>query len=357
MVRPRERPPLARPHAGRLLARPQPGRLIAALAALLVVSAVVATAHGAVRIPYGEVAAAALGAGDDPLHVRIVQQVRLPRLTAAALVGAALGAAGAVMQGVFRNPMADPGIIGVSAGGALGGALALATGLANLWYGWLPASAFAGAMGAALAVYWAAHRLGRGSVGDLLLSGLVISIFLGGVLSLILALIIDDLFVLRETMFWLAGGLEARSWFHVRVAAGPILGGLAVLTALARPLNLLLLSDEEARVLGVRVGLIRGTALLAAALATGAAVAISGVIGFVGLVVPNGLRLLAGPDHRILIPASALGGAVVLVLADTVSRVIVAPAEMRVGVITACLGAPVFLWLLARQRRHLDAPI
>ncbi|MFO7247012.1 MAG: iron chelate uptake ABC transporter family permease subunit [Bacillota bacterium] len=337
--------------------RPRARSLLAVLAVILVGSCVLATAHGAVRIPYGEVARAALGSSKDPLHVRIVQQVRLPRLTAAALVGAALGGSGAVMQSVFRNPMADPGVIGVSAGGALGGALALVTGLVNVWHGLLPACAFAGALAAVLAVYWAAHRLGRGTVGDLLLAGLVISIFLGGILSLILALIVDDLFVLRETMFWLAGGLEARSWFHVRVAAGPILGGLAVLVALARPLNLLLLNDEEAWTLGVRVGLVRGLALLAAALATGAAVAISGVIGFVGLIVPNALRLLSGPDNRVLIPAAALGGGAFLVLADTLARVILEPAELRVGIITACVGAPVFLWLLARQRRGLDVPV
>lgn len=329
--------------------------VIAAL--LLVVACIVAAAHGAVRISYGEVVPAALGRTDDMLVRRIVQQVRLPRLTAAALVGAALGTSGAAMQSLFRNPMADPGIIGVSAGGALGGVLALATGLVNVWYGWLPTLAFGGALGAALTVYWVAHRLGRGTVTDLLLSGMIISIFLNGVLSLVVALMVDNLHVLREMMFWLSGGLEARSWFHVRVALGPVLVGIVLMISQGKSFNILLLSDEEAHTLGVRTAAVRRIALLAASLATGAAVAISGIVGFVGLIVPHLVRLAAGPDNRIVLPASALGGGAFLVLADTLARVLVEPAELRVGIITACLGAPFFLWLLAKERRRTQVSI
>lgn len=337
--------------------RPYALRLCVGLTLLLFGACVVALAHGAVKIPYAAIVHVVIGDGADPLQIRIVQQVRLPRLVAACLVGAALGGSGAAMQSLFRNPMADPGIIGISAGGALGGALTLVSGLVNLWPGLLPIGAFSGALAAGVAVYFAAHRLGRGTVTDLLLAGMVISIFLGGLLNLLLTLIVDDLHVLRETMFWLAGGLEARSWFHVRLAAFPVLLGLVLLISQARPLNLLLLSDEEARAHGVHVGAVRSLALLASTLATGAAVAISGVIGFVGLIVPNGLRLITGPDNRVLLPASALGGAALLVLADTLARVVVEPLELRVGIIMACVGAPLFLWLLNRQRRRLDAPL
>lgn len=331
--------------------------LLGGLTVLLAVACLIALAHGAVRIPYADVIPAAFGKSETTLHWRIVQQVRLPRLTAAALVGAALGGAGAAMQTVFRNPMADPGIIGVSSGGALGGVVALVTGLVNVAYGFLPLFAFVGALAAAVAVYGAAHRLGRGSVSDLVLAGMVISIFLSGLLSFLIALYVANAHALREMMYWLTGGLESRSWFHVQVAAGPILLGLAVLVSRARALNMLLLSDEEAHTHGVQPASLRRLAMLAAALATGAAVAISGVIGFIGLIVPHVMRLIAGPDNRIVVPASILGGAAFLVLADTVARVVVEPAELRVGIITSCLGAPFFLWLLSRQRRRLQAPI
>jgi len=337
------------------IGRPRFPLLIGLLTGLLLLAALVAFAHGSVRIPYSQVLQAAFGNPDRIEYRDIVVHVRAPRLVVAALVGAGLASAGAAMQGLFRNPMADPGIIGVSAGGALGGVLAIAAGV----YGYatlsLPVMAFLGALGAALAVFGIARALGRGSPTALLLTGMAVSAFLGAVISLIITMTVYNQDVLREIVYWLSGGLEARSWRHVRMAGPPILGGIGALLWYSRELNLLLLGDEEARAMGVRVPTVRRMLLLASALVTGAAVSVSGIIGFVGLVVPHMLRLVAGPDHRILIPASALGGATLLVAADTVSRVIVEPAEIRVGVITAFAGAPFFLWLLFRHRRRMVA--
>lgn len=335
--------------------RRRPLVLLTLLTGLLLLAALIALAHGSVRIPYAQVLQASLGTTARAEYRDIVVHVRAPRLIVAALVGAGLASAGTAMQGLFRNPMADPGIIGVSAGGALGGVLAIAAGLYGFTALSLPAMAFTGALGASLALYGLTRALGRGSPTALLLTGMAISSFLGAVISLVITMTVYNLDVLREIVYWLSGGLEARAWRHVRMAGPPILFGIAVLLRYSRELNLLLLGDEEARAMGVRVPRVRWMVLLASALVTGAAVSVSGIIGFVGLVVPHMLRLVAGPDHRLLIPASALGGATFLVVADTISRVIVEPAEIRVGVITAFVGAPFFLWLLFRHRRRLAA--
>lgn len=337
--------------------RPAPAALLGALAVLLLLAAAAAAAHGSARIPYARVLPALLGTPVAAADADIIRQVRLPRLTVAALVGGGLAAAGAAMQGLFRNPMADPGIIGVSAGGALGGVVAMAGGLYGFTALSLPLLAFAGALGAALAVYALAGAVGRGTPAALLLTGMAVNAFLGALISLVLTLAVYHQDVLREIVYWLTGGLEARSWRHVRLAAPWVLLGLAVLVRHSRELNLLLLGDEEAQALGVRVQPVRRRLLLAAALVTGAAVSVSGSIGFVGLVVPHMLRLVVGPDHRVLIPASALGGATFLILADTAARLIAPPAEVRVGIITAATGAPFFLYLLHRHRRRLAAPL
>lgn len=281
----------------------------------------------------------------------VIEQIRLPRIVVGAAVGMALGVAGATMQGLFRNPMADPGIIGVSAGGAVGAVVAIATGTAGLFFLALPAFAFFGAMAAAFLVYGIAVVGGHFSMATLLLAGVAVNAFLGAVVSAIIILLPDNE-ALREVLFWLAGGLDSRSWEHVRISLPLVVGSAAVITLMARDLNLLMLGDDEARSMGVRVGFARTALLAAAALATGAAVAVSGVIGFVGLVTPHVLRLLLGPDHRVLIPMSAAGGAVFVILADTVARTIIQPAEFRVGVLTAFVGAPFFILLLIRNKRQ-----
>ena len=291
-----------------------------------------------------------LGAAAAPeTEQAIVASIRLPRIALALTVGAALGVAGAVMQGLFRNPMADPGIIGVSTGGALGAVIAIATGAQAAFALALPAMAFAGSTGALALVYAVAVAGGRFSMSALLLSGVAVSAFIAAIISAIL-LFTENLEAQRDMLFWLAGGLDASRWSDVRLSLPFVLLGIGVAVALARDLNLLMVSEDEARALGVRVGLTRNSLLLAASLITGTAVAFSGAIAFVGLIVPHALRLVIGADHRALIPLSALGGGVFMLAADTLARLVIAPAEVSVGIITALVGAPFFLALLIRNK-------
>lgn len=190
-------------------------------------------------------------------------------------------------------------------------------------------------------------------MGTLILAGVALSSFLSAMISFIL-LNTHDIDAVRQVLFWLSGGLDSRLWLHVKIVVGPVLVGVAVIYSFARALNLMLLGEEEAQALGIRVHRIRQILLVAASLVTGVAVSVSGVIGFVGLVVPHMMRLIVGPDHRILLPVSALGGAVFLIIADTIARVIISPAELRVGVITAFVGAPFFILLLVRNRRRAN---
>lgn len=333
---------------------------VGVLAVLLLAAALASMTVGPVHISVGHVAAMVLdrlgldtGGYTRPEQL-VVEQLRLPRILVGALVGAALGTAGTTMQGLFRNPMADPGIIGVSAGGAAAAVIAIAAGAAGAFYLALPLYAFLGALGTAFLVYGIAAFGGRFSMATLLLAGVAVSAFLGALISAIMVSVPRNE-QLREILFWLAGGLDGRTWEHVRLAAPMILGGAAIIVGLSRDLNLLMLGDDEARSLGVRVEAIRPLLIVAASLATGAAVAFSGIIAFVGLVVPHMLRLVLGPDHRVLVPASAVGGALFVVVADTIARTVVQPAELRVGVITAFVGAPFFLFLLVRNKRQAEA--
>ena len=327
------------------------------LVLLVLAAALVSLSLGPVNIPASHVASIVLSffgldlADFGRTEQLVIKQIRLPRIVVGASVGIALGVAGATMQGLFRNPMADPGIIGVSAGGAVGAVVAIATGMAGLFFLALPTFAFVGAMAATFLVYGIAAVGGRFSMATLLLAGVAVNAFLGAVVSAIIILLPDN-GALREILFWLAGGLDSRSWEHVRISTPLILGVVAVIVLMARDLNLMMLGDDEARSMGVRVGLARPTLLAAAALATGAAVAVSGTIAFVGLVTPHVIRLVLGPDHRVLIPMSAAGGAVFVIVADTVARTIVQPAEFRVGVLTAFVGAPFFILLLIKNKRQ-----
>ena len=332
----------------------------AALLALALIIALVSLSLGPVDISAGDVAWIVLSAigfetpGFGRTEQLVIEQIRLPRIIVGASVGMALGVAGATMQGLFRNPMADPGIIGVSAGGAVGAVVAIAAGLTGLFFLALPLFAFAGAISAAFLVYGIAVAGGRFSMATLLLAGVAVNAFLGAVVSAIIILLPNNE-ALREILFWLAGGLDARAWEHVRIATPLIVGSTAVLLLLARDLNLLMLGDDEARSMGVHVGVTRVVLLAVAALATGAAVAVSGTIAFVGLVTPHVLRLALGPDNRVLIPMSALGGAVFVMAADTIARMVIQPAELRVGILTAFVGAPFFIILLIKNKRQVYA--
>ncbi len=332
----------------------------AVLAALVLAAALVSLSLGPVDIPVDHVASIVLSfvgiefADVGRTEHLVIEQIRLPRILVGAVVGMALAVAGATMQGLFRNPMADPGIIGVSAGGALGAVVAIATGATGLFFLALPTFAFVGALAATFLVYGIAAVGGHFSMATLLLAGIAVNAFLGAIVSTII-IVLPDNEALREILFWLAGGLDSRVWEHVHISAPLILVATAVILLAARDLNLLMLGDDEARAMGVRVGLTRAMLLAASALATGAAVAVSGTIAFVGLVTPHILRLVLGPDHRVLIPLSAIAGAVFVIVADTVARTIVQPAEFRVGVLTAFVGAPFFVLLLIRNKRQAQA--
>ncbi|RKN33849.1 iron ABC transporter permease [Micromonospora musae] len=327
------------------------------LACGLAVAVVAGVALGPVRIPPLEVVTALADDLGLPLpgdeaggqHTTVINYIRLPRVLVGALVGAALGIAGATMQAVFRNPLAEPGVIGVSSGAALGAVAAIYFGWTALTPWMLPATAFVGAVAAMGFVFMvAALRRDRGPV-TLLLVGIAVSAFFGALISVMVATAANDE-ELRGIVFWLQGGLGARTWQHVQLAAAPVVAGCLLLTVFGRDLNVLLLGDDGARAAGLDVARQRVVILGLTSLLTGAAVAVSGVIGFVGLVVPHALRLVIGPDNRILLPASALGGAAFLVLADLIARVAFSPTSLQVGIVTALFGAPVFLALVLRRR-------
>lgn len=331
------------------------------LAALLIICVIFSAAYGPANIPYGDVARLLLRGIGLPVGLdlpqsdfTIVNTIRLPRILIGALVGAALACSGAAMQGLFRNPLADPGLLGVGAGGALAAVLTITSGLAALSLWTLPAAAFIGALMAAILVYSLSVTRGRADVSTLLLAGVAVSAFLGAITSAIL-LFTKDYNAIMAILSWLVGGLAGRGWDHLRVAVLPILLAMLATFAYSRDLNLLLAGEETAQSLGVNVPRSRLILLIVCSLMTGAAVSIAGGISFVGLIVPHMLRLIVGPDHRVLLPASALGGAIFLTLADTVARLVLQPAELQVGIVTALLGAPFFLFLLWRQRHAANA--
>lgn len=289
----------------------------------------------------------------------IVYDIRLPRVVLGVLIGAALAVSGAVMQGLFRNPLADPGLVGVSAGAGLGAIVVIVLGgtflgpvLALFGIYTLPLAAFFGGLATTLILYRVATRRGQTSIATMLLAGIALGA-MAGAFSGIMVYLADDR-QLRDLTFWGLGSLAGATWTKI-ASAGPIIVlALIVSPFLARGLNALALGEAAAHHLGISVQRFKNVAIVSVAAATGASVAVSGGIGFVGIVVPHLLRLLIGPDNRYLLPASALLGASMLLLADAVSRTIVAPAELPIGIITAAVGGPFFLWILLRKRGILD---
>src|SRR5947207_10731223 len=279
----------------------------------------------------------------------ILFQLRLPRVLLAAVVGAGLAAAGAVFQALFRNPMADPAIIGVSSGAALGAVVVIVAGGAAALGGLgVSAAAFVGAIVTAFLVYRLA-RIGPAThVATLLLAGIAIASLISGVISIVMSLSGQEI---RSIYFWLLGGVGDRGWSSLEVATPLVAIGIAVAVVLVGDLNLMTMGEERASQLGSEVERFKRISLGAGALLAAAAVSVSGVIGFVGLMTPHIMRLVVGSDHRRLLPASILGGAIFLVLADLAARTVISPEELPVGAVTALLGAPFFLWLLRRQRR------
>jgi iron complex transport system permease protein len=335
-------------------------RVIAFSAGLLVAVSIASLTVGASGTSLFE-ALIAWGRGEEiGLRERVILfDIRAPRMLMGVLVGASLAVSGAVMQGLFRNPLADPGLVGVSAGAGLGAILAIVLGgmlppaiaaLTGIYT--VPIAAFLGGWLTTMLLYKVSTNGGRTSVAVMLLAGIAVGA-LSGALSGVLVYMADDA-QLRDLTFWGLGSLAGATWAKFAVAAPLIVLALATTPFLAKGLNGLTLGEAAAEHLGIRVQRMKNVAILTVAGATGAAVAVSGGIGFVGIVVPHLLRLMIGPDHRYLLPASALLGASLLLVADMISRTIIAPAELPIGIVTATIGGPFFLYILLRNRGILD---
>lgn len=331
----------------------------AILTAVLVVVVILAMGIGATQVPvlqtlFGSSAAAS---PEEALRTReILLGLRLPRILLAALVGGALACSGATFQAVLRNPLADPYILGVSGGAALGAIATAAFGLDRAPGGWAlrPLAAFAGSASTIFLIFLLARLRGRVSNYPMLLTGVVVNAFFSALILFIIT--VADYTRFQQVFFWLVGNIEPPPWPTLAALSVALAAGFAILYLLAGRMNLMSLGEEEARALGVDVDRVKRAAILVASFVTAAAVSYSGLVGFVGLMVPHAVRLLWGPDHRILLPACALGGAAFLVAADTGARTIMAPVEMPVGIITAAIGAPFFLFLFQRGKggRYFD---
>ncbi|SFH77473.1 iron complex transport system permease protein [Selenomonas ruminantium] len=330
--------------------------VLAGLSIWLMLMMVLSLSWGQMAIPFSHVTdslQAGMGLGTAgqvlPNEDAVIWHIRLPRTLVGFLTGAGLAAAGVALQGLFANPLVDPGIIGVSSGASVGAIAAIASGLTAVSLFALPLCALAGALLAVSLTVALAWRRGRIPVLTLLLAGVVVGMFLAATTALILTAVNES--KMQEYLFWTIGGLDYRRWEHVFLALGPISVSIVILCLLARQLNILALGETEAKAVGLPVMRIRLLFLLLAATATAAAVSISGNIGFVGLVVPHMMRMLIGPDHRRLLPASVIAGGAFLLLCDTAGRVLLTGTEIRVGIMTAFVGTPYFLYLLHRQQR------
>lgn len=321
-------------------------RLLSILA-VVVAALLIAIGAGAASIPLADVVRTLFGGGDATTRA-IVLDLRLPRAALALVAGGALAVSGAVFQALLRNPLAEPYVLGVSGGAAVGAIGAIVLGSVAFTAA-IPIAALAGALAAVLLVYRIAAGVGGAlDTRVLLLAGVVVGAFCNALILLLLTL--ADVESFRSAIFWMMGSLAAARWSGTTMLALYTLPGVVVLLALARPLNLLTLGEETASYLGTRTERVKLVAYTVASLLVAATVAVCGVIGFIGLIVPHALRLLWGSDHRLLLPGSFLGGGAFLLLADTAARTLAAPAELPVGVVTALIGVPLFMLLLVRGR-------
>ncbi|WP_420831108.1 FecCD family ABC transporter permease [Paenibacillus artemisiicola] len=335
--------PIAAPAKNPALARS--GAVLMIGIALLFLALLVGLMSGAIAIPAREVVNALFRASDSEAR-QIVWNLRLPRVLTGMLAGICLSVAGAFLQGVFRNPLADPGIIGVSSGGGLAAVVIMILYPEQIAY--LPISAFLGALAAAAVVYLLAWKGGASPI-RLILAGVAVNSLLGAVMA---GLMILNSEKVQAVLPWMSGSLNGRSWPHFDSLLPYTAIGLAASVLLVKQANLLVLGDDAAKVLGTRVELSRLWIILLATFMAGAAISIVGMVGFVGLVVPHVARLLVGSDYRIFLPASAIGGGALVVAADTAARSWFDPIEFPVGILLAVLGAPFFLYLLRKGARR-----
>jgi iron complex transport system permease protein len=323
----------------------------------LIITVTISTAIGAVSVPFLDTIKIILKNWKILKNIKfeegwesIIFYVRFPRVVTTMLVGAALGTSGAVMQGMFRNPMADPGILGVSSGAGLGAVVAILLGLPGKGVHFMPLFASIGALTASLTVFLLSFRGGKIFTINMILSGIAISMFFGAITTAVLSFIRSD--QVKQFLFWTMGSLNGRVWKDVKISSLPILICIIVLFFYSKKLNVLLLGEEEAQSVGLNPSKTRRQILFFSSVLTASAVSVSGTIGFVGLMVPHIIRLLIGPDHKVLIPASAFAGAIFLLICDLIGRTVMAPGEVSVGIITSLLGAPYFLFLLNRAKKE-----
>jgi iron complex transport system permease protein len=321
----------------------------------LVVLTLLGAAIGAYHVPVGDVIGSVLhrigiDAGPTPSRVsdQVLWEIRFPRVVLTMLVGASLACAGALMQGTFRNPLADPGVIGISSGAALGAVAVIALGIAPFGTWSITVAAFLGGLGAVMVVYTASREGGRTEIVTLVLTGIAVTAFTGAVIGLLM--FFSDDAQIRSVTFWTLGSTAGATWPKVAAVAPLALAGLLIAPLFGKSLDLLALGEGPARHLGVPVERLRVVMIVVVAVLTAAAVAVAGIIAFVGLVIPHLVRTLIGPAHRALIVGSTIVGAAILVGADLIARTIAAPAEVPLGVLTALVGSPFFFWQLRRTR-------
>lgn len=336
-------------------------RLTVAVLSVAVVAAIVlSVAVGSVAIDPGRVVTVILDRvapwpvshSASDVEARIIWDFRLPRALLGFIVGAALAVAGAVLQAVVRNPLADPYVFGVSSGASAAAVAVLTLASGAFSFVSVPVAAFLGALATTLIVFMLAQRRGRVTPGRLILAGVAMSYLLSAVTSyLVLRATLPGQSNVSLVLSWLSGSLAAANWSDLGVPAAVLVIATVVLVLLARVLNAFLIGDETATSLGVDVGRMRLLLFIVTSLLVGVVVAVSGAIGFVGLVVPHAMRMVVGSDHRWLLPISALAGGLLLVAVDIVARLLIAPSEVPVGLLTAAIGAPFFLWMLRRQSR------
>ncbi|WP_319558297.1 iron ABC transporter permease [Thiomicrorhabdus sp.] len=331
---------------------------LAFLSVLLALLAAYSLSVGAIAVSWQDTGVTLFGSAPSELVHRVVVDIRLPRILLGVLVGAALGVAGAALQGLFRNPLADPGLVGVSSGAALAAVATIVLGSSLLkdWidfsgYFALPIAAFLGGLAVTLLIYRVATHNGRTDVGLMLLAGIAMNAIAGALTGILTYYASDE--ELRSLTFWSMGSIAGASFDDLSIALAPITLALVVLPKFARALNAFLMGESVSRHMGYNLKQLKTAVIVLSSLAVGAAVAVSGMIGFIGLVAPHLVRLLLGPDHRWLLPGSAIMGALLVVASDMLARTILSPAELPIGLVIAAFGGPFFLWLLLQRRNRV----